>query len=398
MSLLVLPLAALGAYVKKREPYTDIRVDESVSGKEARSSWWMQPRYRYTVGLDVLRGDAGSRQDWQQFIGHFARHFGSLDSFLMQDPDDYTVSDHGFGVGDGTTSTFQLQRTMLGSVYDTLGGPWATSSKPRTNLALYSQAFDSWATATAGGLAAPTVTPASLMAPDGTMTAGLLSFPSSSATGQASAVRQAVGIPAAGSGAYTASVWVNGLAGTTVYVWLETGSGAGYAGTSAVLTGSWQRLTFAATLSGGGSYYLSLGVSTQGASTQPAIRASSSFWAWGAQLELAPAVTQYIPTDSARVVSSPTYWPAFGAGFEPVFDPAPWLGIQVDGVSKTVTTDYLVGETGVIGFVTPPAAGSVLSWAGSYYRRVRFADPGLPLTRMGAGFWSGDVNLVSVLP
>lgn len=67
---------------------------------------------------------------------------------------------------------------------------------------------------------------------------------------------------------------------------------------------------------------------------------------------------------------------ALGAGgftfVEPVENPATVSAIKVDGVTQTLTTDYTVGATGIISFVTAPGDGESLTWTGTYRYRVRF--------------------------
>jgi uncharacterized protein (TIGR02217 family) len=73
--------------------------------------------------------------------------------------------------------------------------------------------------------------------------------------------------------------------------------------------------------------------------------------------------------------------------------------IYKDAVLQTVTTHYTLDvNTGVVTFLTAPANGLALTWTGSFYRRVRFADDGLQLTRRFSRVWRGGVTLVSVLP
>ena len=129
MSALVYTLPT-GGYIDTREVLYDVRVDTGVSGKEWRSTWASVPRTRLGVVVDVLRSDAGSREDAQATWGHFARHFGALDSFLFTDPEDYTVTAHPFGTGDGATLSFQLQRTQV------------TGTFPANFWPLYSSGFE----------------------------------------------------------------------------------------------------------------------------------------------------------------------------------------------------------------------------------------------------------------
>lgn len=46
--------------------------------------------------------------------------------------------------------------------------------------------------------------------------------------------------------------------------------------------------------------------------------------------------------------------------------------IYLNGVLKTLTTDYTLGATGIVTFVSAPGAGVAVTWTGVYYWRVRF--------------------------
>jgi hypothetical protein len=89
-----------------RAPYYDVRIQEAVSGKEMRSTWWGSPRTRYTLTCDSLRVQA-DLDELRSIVGFFHAHAGSLDSFLLDDGSSYT--DMLFGAGDDTTSAYQLQ-------------------------------------------------------------------------------------------------------------------------------------------------------------------------------------------------------------------------------------------------------------------------------------------------
>jgi hypothetical protein len=165
MSDLVFPSSLAGFGVKvTREPYTDVKVQESLSGRELRSTWWTTPRYRYKVQFPFARTPA-TFKEFQSLVSFFVQHFGRLDSFLLEDPEDCMVTEHGFGVGDGSTTAFQLQRRLEGYSWDRTGGPWKTSSKPRTNYCVQSQAFDEspWSASNLGAYDP-------VLAPDGSST------------------------------------------------------------------------------------------------------------------------------------------------------------------------------------------------------------------------------------
>lgn len=64
---------------------------------------------------------------------------------------------------------------------------------------------------------------------------------------------------------------------------------------------------------------------------------------------------------------------SFGAGFvEPVQNVSAISNIKVNGVVKTLGSDYTVSSTGLVLFSTAPNTGNV-TWTGSFYYRARFA-------------------------
>lgn len=88
-------------------------IQESVSGLEYRALWFNRPRARWTLDIEFLRSTLPT--EFQELVSFYQRHGGRFDSFLFQDPDDYTVSASDpmkFGEGDGADTTFQLQRTL----------------------------------------------------------------------------------------------------------------------------------------------------------------------------------------------------------------------------------------------------------------------------------------------
>jgi len=402
MSNLVFPLSAVGAKIISREPYLPVQVDPSAGGKEARWSYLNSQILRYRVAVEALRPD--TRLDFQQVLGHFESHFGGLDSFLIEDETDYTQTDHGFGVGDGSTTTFQLQRSMLGQRTELgLGGPYATSSKPRTNLCLQSQTFDnaSWtkyqATITADGVAAP----------DGTKTADRIVESAVNDTHYAS---QAVNVTSGIS--YVFSFFAKADTRTQIaaasslgggsYCFFDLAAGTATSGTTqtAAITecsGGWYRceVRYTATSTAAATHYIGLSV----ASVQSyAGDGASGAYIWGAQVEAASASTKYIPTTTTALTSTPAYWPSYTDGFSPIDVPdlASML-IYKDGALKTLTTDYSISATGLVTMASPPAAAAVLSFTGNYYKRVRFEGQGMVMERLGQRIWNvPTIDLVGV--
>ena len=77
----------------------------------------------------------------------------------------------------------------------------------------------------------------------------------------------------------------------------------------------------------------------------------------------------------------------FGGFIEPVYDVNSAPQIYVDGVLKTLTTDYSVSSTGVVTFVAAPTAGQAITWTGTYYRRVVFSQNSLEFNKFMQALW-----------
>jgi hypothetical protein len=67
--------------------------------------------------------------------------------------------------------------------------------------------------------------------------------------------------------------------------------------------------------------------------------------------------------------------------------------VQVNGVNKSLGTDYTLSTSGVINFVTAPASGATITWAGSFQYLCKFTDDTLQdlarVSKNSSGFlWS----------
>lgn len=81
----------------------------------------------------------------------------------------------------------------------------------------------------------------------------------------------------------------------------------------------------------------------------------------------------------------------------PTYDLNGTAQIRVNGVLKTVTTDYTISATGLVTFVAAPAAAAPLTWSGGYYRRVRFDMDEYEQTQMFNQCWDGGtIKLITV--
>jgi uncharacterized protein (TIGR02217 family) len=113
------------AWSRLKTPTFATKVQTSVSLRELRASFTPYPQWKWTLTYDILRQN-GSFTELSTLLGFFLARQGSFDSFLYTDPEDNAVSAQSFGVGDGTTTAFQLQRTFGGftePVYNVTGTP-----------------------------------------------------------------------------------------------------------------------------------------------------------------------------------------------------------------------------------------------------------------------------------
>lgn len=398
MSNLIFPSTLKGFDIKVgRSPVFGTLVQTATSGKELRASFEAWPRYRYTLQLNFVR-EAGfsikALQDETANLNRFFQiHLGSWDSFLFQDPLDYTVTGMGFGVGDNTTTAFQLQRTLAGQITDTLG-TWPAYSTPRTNLCIQSQTLQTgWSTTISGTGVAPTVTANYALAPDGTPTADRVQInQGAGTTGSDYSFLTTPTISGVTIGqTYTLSIWMKSNTGSNQTIVLGYGSLMGSFQVVTV-TPSWQRFTMNFTAAA------TSGVTNLGLRGTVTTGSTADISAWGVQVEAGSTATRYIPTTTATVTVNPSYYPASGDGFEPVFelDPSNPLLIYVNGTLKANGTDYTVSN-GIVTFTAAPAANAVLTWTGNYFRRVRFDGDSIELERMVSGAWDGKtVKLITV--
>ena len=412
MSSLVFPsLAGLDIAVK-RTPVFATKIQTAASGKELRASFQAFPRYRYELRMNFLRqaNNYNALSDEAATLMTFlAQHKGAWDSFLFQDPYDSSDTAMGFGVGNGSTTAFQLQRREPG-VYSDKIGTYPIPTTPRANQHYYSEQMDNgtWSKINA------TVTANASLDPNGFATMdALVESTTNTQHSVSGAATYVVGQP------YTLSVYARPNGRTKLSLVLNY-SGAGYhqgffdipnlqmtsLGVGGAATGGSGTVTYV----GDGIYRVTLtGIAPAGAAggftelrmldatgAQVYLGTGLDMHFWGMQLEPSAFATQYIPTTSAAVTVTPSYYPGTD-GFEPVTEPAPKLQIYKSGVLLSQISDWSFGAGGMINFTVAPAANAVLTWSGGYYRRVRFDGDSLDLEQMVIGAWDGKtVKLVSV--
>jgi hypothetical protein len=172
-----------------------------------------------------------------------------------------------------------------------------------TNLLLRSEEFENaaWSKFGAGGAALPVVTADQSAAPNGNVVADKVVLPAVSGVSARSLLYQALSLPA--STTYSISCYLKGDVGGEK-VWVGQTNNTVWSSVQCNLTTSWQRFSFVFTTSTAGTHYLTIGVDRlDGSQTATA---AQTFFAWGAQLQQAFTVGEYIPT-AATINSAPRF-------------------------------------------------------------------------------------------
>lgn len=400
MSSLIFPTIPGLAPKSTRAPIDTTTVQTTRSGRELRALRTDRMRWRYRLSFQLRSASAWNElQSLESFI---QRHAGRYDSFLWMDPEDSSVTTHGFGIGTGSATAFQLQRTRGGSWQDLLG-TWDTYVGPRTNALKQSTTFSTWSLG--GGV---TLTQAVSIAPDGTVTGVRLNLASS------------------GGGVYihsptftgTAAVWTG-----SVYLRADVGNSADLGfydgstfatvtacsvqsgpGTASIVGGmgrivglsatAWTRVTFASTLTTAATWRFTVYPGAFGSAT-----AGQHIQAWQAQAELGATATRPIATTTVGVAEWPTYWPNPAGGYEPVAEPD-WDSVTItnDGVTSAPGSGWTPGTSGVVNFVSAPASSAELRWSGNFYKRVRLDTEEYDFDRIVSLLWElGSLDLITVI-
>jgi hypothetical protein len=101
--------------VKRGLTWSGVKND-ALSGKRVRFSLFSYPTRSFEVPFSFLRSD-NVNAEWQQLEGFINSLNGTTNLFGFTDPDDNTIANQEFAVGDGTTlGPFQLVRALGGFV------------------------------------------------------------------------------------------------------------------------------------------------------------------------------------------------------------------------------------------------------------------------------------------
>lgn len=151
MSTQVLPTMPGVAWPVGRTMLDDVTIQTNISGKETRINNQSVPRYRWQLTYNILRS-AAAYTEYQQMLGFINSRYGRWDTFLYQDNDDKAVTGQQIGTGDGTTTVFQLVRTLNGFIEPVLA-PNAVSAVKLNGVTQSGGSYTvtNWGTANANG-------------------------------------------------------------------------------------------------------------------------------------------------------------------------------------------------------------------------------------------------------
>jgi len=354
------PLAGQGWSVHKKPTFSTI-VASHVSGREVRDALYANPIWQFELTFDGLDGTSSGQygglgaSSLQSLMGLYLQCQGQYGSFLYYDPSDYAVSGQPFGTGDGTTTTFQLART-LGGFSEPVAQPFtavaptlfqvqgAAAYYAPNNLLIYSgdMTQSAWSKSNVsvaagasdplGGTDAQTIT----------------------ATAANSFIDQFV----AASGAnYVSSVWARRRTGTGAVKL----SDPAHDGTllTMPLTSSWQRFSIAG----------------------PPLSAHAA-----SLINLATpgdAIDVYAPQVEQSLIATPG--PYFKTAASQYFG-APWItaaGALADPSAYAIAN-------GAVTFATAPASGVALAWTGYFAFLCRFDGDDLDFEQFMASLWKAD--------
>lgn len=122
MTNLVFPVLTGQGFSVHKKPKMSTIVASHVSGREVRAAAYQNPVWQFEMPFNGLDGTANGQygslgaQSMQALMGLFLQCGGQFGTFVYYDPTDFTVTSQGFGMGDGTTTSFQLTRTLGGFV------------------------------------------------------------------------------------------------------------------------------------------------------------------------------------------------------------------------------------------------------------------------------------------
>jgi uncharacterized protein (TIGR02217 family) len=101
------------AWSVTKTPTFQTRIQRAVSGRELRALDYPYPLWQFTLVFDLLRDNpAAGYDELRTLMGFFMLCQGAYGTFLFEDPSDHQVTSQQIGIGNASTTVFQLQRPM----------------------------------------------------------------------------------------------------------------------------------------------------------------------------------------------------------------------------------------------------------------------------------------------
>ena len=101
------------AWSVTKTPTFQTRIQRAVSGRELRALDYPYPLWQFTLVFDLLRDSpAAGYDELRTLMGLFLLCQGAFGTFLFRDRSDDQVTGQQIGVGDASTTVFQLQRAI----------------------------------------------------------------------------------------------------------------------------------------------------------------------------------------------------------------------------------------------------------------------------------------------
>ena len=112
----ILPASSVNLdWTVTKAPTFQTRVQRAVSGRELRALDYPYPLWQFSLGYEFLRDNiAAGYTELQALMGFYLSCRGAFGTFLYADPTDDKVTGQPIGTGDGSTTVFQLVRTLGG--------------------------------------------------------------------------------------------------------------------------------------------------------------------------------------------------------------------------------------------------------------------------------------------
>jgi len=102
------------AFSVHKKPGFRTRISDAASGVEIRTALMQYPRWDYELTYEFLEDRSGAESSLKTILGFFLSMFGSFDTWLFKDPDDYLCDNNLCGYSDGVTTEFPFSRVVGG--------------------------------------------------------------------------------------------------------------------------------------------------------------------------------------------------------------------------------------------------------------------------------------------